>query len=139
MSKTYRVRGAGVDSGILAVFDIDTLGEYYRPEAQQTQESYSRMGLTYPKAVSSGSSMITFKIPKGVYSLSYKLLNNSPELKNSGTGTLKVTSGTILAGDPMYVASDDYWEGITKLKGAVYINDTGGDGTFDFDFTLKRR
>ena len=139
MSKIYRVRGAGVDSGILAVFDIDVLGSHYKPEAQQTKESYGRMGLTYPKTSLSESSMATFSIPKGTYSLFYKLFNNSPSLKNSGRGTLRVTSGTVLAGDPMYVVGDGYWEEITKLKGAIYINDTGGDGSFDFDFTLRKK
>lgn len=139
MSKTYKVRGASVDSGVLALFDIEALGGHYKPEAKQTQERYGRMGLTYPRVNQREDSLKTFRIPKGNYSCSYKLLNNSPGLRNSGRGTLKVTSGTVLAGDPMYVVDSEYWEDITKLRGTVYIEETGGDGTFDFDFTLKSK
>lgn len=138
MTKVYRVRGAGVDSGILAVFDTDSLGSGYKSEAQQTKERYKRLGLTYPRS-STKQDLVPFKIPKGVYLLSYKLLNNNPGLKNSGRGTLRVTSGTVLAGDPWYIASDTFVGDMGNLRGVVYIEDTGGDGTFDFDFTLKKK
>jgi len=110
----YLFKGIYVDSGSFVVADPEVLvGDYS-----------GLKGLGYA----------TFRVPKGTYKCSWKLLN-SPEDKPVGRGTLKVVSGVVYVVDPSYVTRSC----ASLPKGVVEVDRTGGDGTFDIEFSLIKK
>jgi len=114
----YLAERIDVDSGGLVIADPKILGGNYSTKALR--------GLGYA----------TFGVKPGGYSCNWKVLNSLNDGKSTGKGPLKVVSGAIIVIDPMFVTNEPIRPGI---PGVVEVDKTGGDGTFNIEFTLVKK
>lgn len=117
--KVYKVTGIDVDSGSFVLADPEVFGGDFS----------ALKGLGYAAV----------KVPVGTYKCNWKV-TNSPERDPTGTGTLRVVSGIVYAFDPLYVSSEYLWDDRYRSpRGVVHVDKTGGDGTFNLEFSLTRK
>ncbi len=116
----YLAKNISVDSGGIVIADPKILGGDY--------SQLKKIG-----------GYATFRIRNGTYRCTWRVLNSvadNPD-KATGKGTLKVVSGGIIVVDPSYVEVGDF--GRPNIKGVVEVDETGGDGSFNVEFSLKRK
>ncbi len=126
----FTARDVNVDSGEFVIADPEILGHDWIDRPRKPFFAHLE------KMQNLKSDYTEFRVSNGTYRVSWNLLNG-PFDKHTGKGTLKVVSGRIWVVDPLYVTENyDYRH---PPSGIVVVNKTGGDGSFDVDFTLTRK
>lgn len=128
---SYVAKDVIVDSSHMVIADLVVLGGKI-PKGRRAP-----LGGEIQSIVGKG-----IKVPNGTYRCNWSLLPGSTDNKDfgpdHGTGTLKVKSGMVYVVDPAYVTGPDDW-GKEKYPRGVVTLQVGSDGTYNVEFTLRRK
>jgi hypothetical protein len=123
----YVANDIGVDSGLILISDISFYDKY---------KGHIDYQLSKIKIIENGE-----------YDLNWQI-SESWNGTISGNGILKVTTGSIIISDPCYNIPDySEWDRVlnethffnNSPDGCVVINQMGGDGNYDVQFSLNKR